>query len=457
MQSRRLFSRLAYGSIYLFLYVVLLGLLLITPADAIDRSIANDQRYNVLIVTISYVVTITVVVFVYILRLYINKLALAAIPKTWVPIDKGDVKDAVYKMVAAGLNRSATVAFAARPRVQGRDDEGHPHESAYREGGAETRRGGINGSAGGKRASDETVYPLPPRRRAVWGDIEHYGWASPNSPDLPDLQYSTVLSELPNLIEAKALTMAPTDPESQSDPPMLDPEATALLQRQPHMSLRDYMEHLAGLGVVNMGQVATDFLSQFEYARFSNRPISNARFRETMHLFAELLRAMQPLDLDALDSKSASGAGGDEDEDDEWGPRPSESDIDNDAPMDPTPPSPRSSVSHPRSVSSRGSAPKSGRANASAYAWSFRTAPNTPGSRRTGGLRSLSRKSSGNSFAQTRRPFSLNHSPSSPSLRSKASSSDSGSVIRLATREDPDALPYVLNLRPTGDGAHEHT
>jgi len=454
MQSRGLLSRLVYGSIYLFLYVVLLGLLLITPADAIERSIDNNQRYNVLIVTISYVVTITVVIFVYILRLYINKLALAAIPKGWVPIDKGDVKDAVYKMIAAGLNRSATVAYGARPRVQERDDDGHMHDPTYRES-TDAWGGEANGSAGGKRASGETGSPVPPRRRAVWGEIEHYGWASPNSPDLPDLQYSTVLSELPNLIEAKALTMAPTDPESQTDPPMLDPEATILLQRQPYMSLRDYMEHLAGLGVVDMDQVAADFLSQFEYARFSNRPISNTRFREIMHLFAELLRAMQPLDLDALGSLSSS-AGGDEYEDDEWGPRPSESDIDNDAPMDPTPPSPRSSVSHAQTVSSRGSAPKSGGANTSTYAWSFRTAPNTPGSRRTAGLRSLSRKSSGNSFAQTRRPYSLNHSPSSPSLRSKASSSDSGSVIRLATREDPDALPYVLNLRPTGNGGHDH-
>ncbi|KAJ6441761.1 putative syntaxin-8B [Purpureocillium lavendulum] len=451
-QSRRLVSRLAYGSIYLFLLVVLLGLLLITPADAIERSISNNQRYNVLIVTISYVVTIFVVIFVYVLRLYINKMALTAIPKHWVPVDKGDVKDAVYKMIAAGLSRSALVAYGARPRVEERDEDGAIRDPPCRQS-AEAWRGSGEGSGGNKAASEETAAPLPPRR-AVWGEIEHPGWASPNSPDLPDLQYSTVLSELPNLIEAKALTMAPTDPESQTDPPMLDPEASALLQRQPHMSLRDYTEHLAELGVIDADEMASDFLSRFEYARFSNRPISDAKFREIMHRFAQLLRAMRPLDLDALGSVGSSVGADEDDEDDEWGPRPSESDIDNDAPMDPTPPSPRSSISRPATVSSRGSAPKSGGATASARAWSFRTAPNTPGSRRTG-LRSLSRKSSSNSFAQTRRPYSLSHSPSSPSLRSKASSSDSGSIIRLATREDPDALPYVLNLRSTGNRGHE--
>lgn len=413
MQYRPIFFRVVYGSIYFLFYLVLVGLLLITPADAIERSLRNGQNYNVLIVTISYVVTVVIVCFVYVLRLYINKTALAAIPKAWVPIEKGDVKDAVYKMIGAGLGRSAVIAYEARPRV---DAAGREQELALEK---------------TKTAAEELGIALPPHR-AVWGEIEHCGWASPNSPDLPNLQYSTVLSELPNLIEAKALTMAPADHTSPSDPPVLDPEAAGLLQRMPNMGLREYVDHLADVGVVDTDKTTADFLVQYEHARFSNRPISNAQFRELMHLFAEMLRAMQPLDLGALGGK-----------DDDWAP--SESDIDNDAPRDTNPPSPRSSISRAETTSTHGSVRPPAMRNPSTHAWSFRTAPNTPGSRRTG---ALSRRSSNNSFAQSRRPYPVSQ-PSGSSLRSKLSSNDSGSVIRLATREDPEALPYVLNLQAT--------
>ena len=421
---RRMFFRIAYASIYFVFYLILAGLLLITPGDAIERSIQNGQKYNVLIVTISYVVTIVIVCFVYILRLYINKTALAAIPKAWVPIDKGDVKDAVYKVIGAGLCRSAVIAYEARPRA---DAGGREQDPGRVEPHARVALKKMSTAAEGLGIT------LPPHR-AVWGDIEHCGWASPNSPDLPNLQYSTVLSELPNLIEAKALTMAPTEHNSPtSKPPLLYPDATILLQRMPNTSLREYVDHLADVGIINADATMTaDFLDQYETARFSNRPISNARFRELMHLFAEMLRAMVPLDLEAQGGK-----------DEDWAP--SESDIDNDAPRDTNPPSPRSSIFGAETTSLRGSIRRQVMRNPSAHALSFRTAPNTPGSRRTG---MLSRKSSNNSFAQSRRPYPASQ-PSTSSLRSRGSSIDSGSVIRLATREDPDALPYVLNLRAT--------
>ncbi|OAQ73313.1 sucrase/ferredoxin domain-containing protein [Pochonia chlamydosporia 170] len=436
MQYRRLFFRFLYASVYVLFFLVLFGLLLITPGDAIERSISNGQKYNVLIVTISYVVTIVIVVFIYILRLYITKTAIAAIPKTWVPIEKGDVKDIVYRMIHGGLSRSAAIAHAARPREQiDTDDE----QGGMDDGEQEARIGG--GAKKTNTVVEDLCLPLPPKR-PVWGEIEHYGWASPNSPDLRNLQYSSVLSELPNLIEAKALTMAPSDQQGLgTDAPMIDAEAVGLLQRTANMSMRGYIDHLASLVVILVDETVTQFLAQYEYARFSNRPISNERFRQLMHLFAEVLRGMQPLDINVLNSLEDASYG--------WGP--SESDIDNDAPLDTNPPSPRSSISHAPTTSTQSSRRRPPLRTPSAHAWSFRTAPNTPVSKRTGtGM--LSRQSSENSFAQTRRQYPVSQ-PSSSSLRSKAasaaSSSDSGSVIRLATREDDERLPYVLNLRPT--------
>lgn len=120
MGSARVFFRVAYRSTYLLLYIILLGLLLITPGDAIARSIKNKQNYNIWIVTISYVVTIGILCFIYALRLYVNKTVLDSIPKAWVPIEKQDLKKRVYKMITTGLNRSAAIAYESRPRSRQR-------------------------------------------------------------------------------------------------------------------------------------------------------------------------------------------------------------------------------------------------------------------------------------------------------------------------------------------------
>ncbi|KAG5928286.1 hypothetical protein E4U42_000944 [Claviceps africana] len=482
MQYRRLFCRILYGSVYLVLFLALISLLLVTPGDAIQRSLQNGQKYNVLIVTISYVVTVMTVAFVYILRLYINKTALAAIPKAWVPIEKGDVRDAVYRMIHGGLNRSAVIAYAARPREHTVDLDGTPLGAGDDAGEpileSKTRAKGAKGAKGAKsKADDDPGLPLPTPGRPVWGEIEHDGWASPTSLDLRNLQYSSVVCELPNLIEAKALSLALA---AQSA------EATGLLQRVPCMTMPDYLDHLSSVGVLppvdDESTTATTtalFLTRYEYARYSNRPLSNQLFRELMHLFAEVLRAMRPLDPSVLQSLDGDGDGdGDDDGNNEsdtsygWGPSGSDADIDNDAPLDTNPPSPRSSISRSTMSSMRRrpqpqpqpQPPSTRTRTPSTHAWSFCTAPNTPRSRRTAtetgtvtGM--LSRTSSGDSsFAPARGPQQQQHTvasqPSnssfcSKSTRSTTGSTDSGSVIRLATEDDPDALPYVLNLRPT--------
>ncbi|KAG6044237.1 hypothetical protein E4U39_003563 [Claviceps sp. Clav50 group G5] len=477
MRYQRLFLRILYGSIYVLLFLVLIALLLVTPADAIKRSLRNGQNYNVTILTISYVVTVTIVIFVYILRLYINKTALASIPKARVPIDKGDVKDAVYRMIHSGLSRSAVIAYAARPRdvVLDLDAKLGTGDGSHR---PRTR----SEKAVGEDSSGDLALPLLPLQgRPDWDEIEHDGWASPKCPDLRNLQYSSVLCELPHLIEAKALALASSRQSVDGDAAggqarVLGAEAAALLQRMPFMTMSDYLGHLSHMGVlppVDEESATSLFLARYEYARFSDRPLSNQRFRELMHLFAEVLRAMQPIDPGVLQSSDQHGHeandGDNENENDMsygWGPSESDADIDNDAPLYTNPPSPRSSIS--RSTMSsvrRHPRPSIHRRTPSARAWSYYTAPISPGSRRpdTGtGAGMLSRTSSADnngatSFAPTRRLEQQQHTmggqppTSSSSLCSKDStrSGGSGSVIRLATRDDPDALPYVLNLRPT--------
>lgn len=437
MAKRTILFNVVYGSIYLLLYIVLLALLLITPADAIERSINNKQHYNVWLLIFAYVTTILIVCFVYFVRLYVNRTELASIPKAWIPIETGDVKKRVHSMIAAGLERSAAISYEARPREK---------------------------KPGSQRAPDPIeVHNLGisrPLQEAIWGDIEHHGWAPPTSPDLPNLNYSTVLSELPHLIEAKALTLAPRIgldeaqlQSSASDAPlMIDPEAASLLQRSPGQSLRGYIEHLHDLSVLAPGATVAAFLQQYEHARFSKRPLSNAQFRELMHIFAELLRTMEPLNLAAalrnsfttssLSEYSGSGASAHGNDDGGDGG------------------SSIASRSRPLSRSATISTQDSIRRpmRSTSLGQSYRTAPNTPHSRRVVSRRSS--KSSGDDvssglFGQTRRQYapSASASISSPSSSSQSlRSQGSLSVIRLATRDDDDdegGLPYVLNLSGT--------
>lgn len=428
---RHLLARIIYRSAYALLCIILVGLLLISPGDAIQRSLQNSQSYNVLILIICYVATVLIIAFVYAFRLYINKTALASIPKRWVPIERGDMKEAVYRMVTAGLNHSAAIAYLSRPRDLARSND------SFRP---------VGGYTPPQRLNMKTVETVGhdvgvklPSQRALWGEIEQDGWASPNASDLPNLQYSTVLDEIPTLLEAKALTLAPPDPESTEDQPVIDPEAAEILQREPNMSLRQYLEHLADLGVLDMDSTASDFLDAYEYARFSKKLLSSDKFKTMMNLFAQVLRNMTGQASQDGDLQVPHG--------------PSETDIDSDAPLATNPTTPRSNYSHSIvEEPNQSPRPTEPRRNSSFNAWSlYATAPNTPGSRRTGALSALSRQRSNNSFdtAGSVRRY-VRSQPSNSSLRSHATSS-TGSVIRLATRDDRSEHPFVLSVQPSED------
>ncbi|KAI0384648.1 hypothetical protein F5Y04DRAFT_218426 [Hypomontagnella monticulosa] len=445
MANTNLVSRIAYTSAYVFLCLILAVLLLVVPGDFVRQVLGGSNQYiNLIVTAIVFVLTVLIVLFVYALRLYVTRTVLASIPKTWIPVEKGDVTKEVRKMIAGDLGRSAAIAWAAHPKVPSPESRAASIEGAARDTMAtdgnikESRRSlQLLRSKPPATAEEQMGISLPPLR-PVWGEIEHDGWGAPDSPDLANLQYSTVLSELPNLIEAKAVAQAPPDPDSAADSSTLDADAVALLQRRPNMAMRDYVVHLMSIGVLSSSQNAFDFLDNYESARFSTRPLSNAHFRRLMHLFAELLRAMQPLDATSVYES--------QDADDGY----SESDghIDDDAPRDTTPTTPARSQSSSLSLSGSSTRSRTRRANltargSSAHTWQqYRTAPTTPRSK-TGG-RALSHSpstNSGGSFAQTRRPYPISQASSS-SLRSVSQAS----VIRLATRDDYGDLPYVLRV-----------
>ncbi|KAH8819955.1 hypothetical protein F5884DRAFT_762357 [Xylogone sp. PMI_703] len=438
--NRPLLFRIFYNGFFSILCLILLGLLIVTPADAIRQALHNRQIYNVFVIAGCYFLTIFLATLIYASRLYTTRSVLAAIPKTWIPVEKGDVKERVRKMISDGLKRSAWIAWNARPRTPEETEavlepitRQSSDNSTTKE--KEPRRYCFSQRSRTRKDVEENLVAILPHV-PTWGDISHNGWSSPSS-DPKNLQYITVILELPHVIEAKAVSLAPPDPQSNSDPPLPDIRAVELLQRPAMMGLRDYITYLMSIDVITDTPTANRFLSQYEYARFSSQPISGQAFHDLMNEFTKLLRNMKMLDPSYL-------VPGEED-------LTSESDTTEDTlsasssitPRTRSIASTRNGINRTRSNSqgtirtwrSRGSSTNGA---VSLRHSAFTTAPGTPRYRSRG----ISSSSSANSFAQSWRRYA--DTSSSASDGASLRSSNQGSVIRLNTSDDDTELPYTL-------------
>ena len=385
-----------------------------------------------------------VAVLIWLTRWWTNKQVLKSIPKAYIPVEKGDVNKKVRKMIVAGLHRSAVIAWDARPRPENESgvaiSKPGNRESFVLATKDEEDNSGKPQAANKKKKKDSKsdknghVVNIPPAE-PVWGEISHNGWSSPTSMDLPNLQFITVILELPHLIEARAVSLAPPDPDLLTDPPTLDVRAATLLQRPVSMGLRDYISHLSSIGVIDAPALATDFLAAYEHARFSGRVLSEAQFRQLMKQFADLLRGMKTLASSVLEQLEVDEDG---------------SEVDGDSISAYTSQSHRSaSNASVRSIASKASqgtvqTPSSRMIATNATptrGYTFSTAPATPAtprSRRQGPSRSPSL----NFFARSRQPYTGSTGSSASSLRSTSQ----GSVIRLSRRDEGSHLPYTLTI-----------
>ncbi|ETS86001.1 hypothetical protein PFICI_04026 [Pestalotiopsis fici W106-1] len=480
--TRKIFHYI-YNTVYVVLCFVLAALILVTPGDAIRQTYYKTLQYtNIVIIAIAYLVTVLIVLFIYSLRLYVTRTVLASIPKSWAPLNKGEIKKNVREMIHKDLGRSAAIAWQARPKVSSASfmdyaddlsavaEEDEEYSDRNEDGSAHAKESRATPDRRLKRSDtieEEMGIALPPTK-PVWGHIDHPGWGSPESPDLANIQYSAVLAELPNLIEGKAMSLAPTLPGSSEEMPLLDPEAVEALQRQANMTMRTYIGHLVDLGVLEASKDTAEFLDVYERARFSTKQIPGDMFRRLMHLFAELLRSAKSLDRGVLETMRSmnemyteSNAGSSLDEQSFYFAQSRHrADIDDDAPQDTSPTTPARSL---RSLDSDSSPRTRNNTRPSLVGRTSSGAKSKPGRSRTvsskrqlmrttSNISSVRSGSSGNSFAQTRRPYlagSLSSRSRGDSLRSGSRGSDGGSVIRLATRDDGVDLPYVLRVTTT--------
>nr|KMM64922.1 hypothetical protein CPAG_01274 [Coccidioides posadasii RMSCC 3488] len=298
MTGKSAVYRFFYTTSFTILSVILFVLTLLTPGDIIYQSYTNHQIRNIFAITSVYIFTLLLVILIYASRIFTNRSIIAGIPKAWIPVEKPDVKENVRRLVVEGLTRSAIIAQQARPRDRSGEDNSMLDQSLT-----------------------ISVDGPPP-----WGVVAHPGWTAPDCEDLPGQEFEPVIKELPHLIEAKAVSLAPTDPRflPLEHGPSLDysnahenvehtPDGriVKILQRPLSMCLRDYMNHLDELGLINPPHLGDSFLKLYEKSRFSSHPLTETEFRAMMGTFAEILRGMTMLNPEIVASARMEGCSDD--------------------------------------------------------------------------------------------------------------------------------------------------
>lgn len=291
------FFRIFYSTTYTTLFLLTLVILAITPGTLLWTAISSEAYQYVFVIGGTYVLTAIIAIFIYSSRLYTNRSVLAGVGKAYIPVEDGEVGRNVRKMIASQLERSAVIAWESRPR-----DTMGEIVRAEKEGWL-TDEGQGAGDFNRERWTVGSTIVIDPAK-PPWGDIQHAGWTAPaqaRGEVLGNLQFATVIAELPHLIEARAVSVAPPDPNAEAglfneaEQQLADPVVVETLRRQKTMGLREYLTQLSYLGLVNPPSVAHDFLAMYEKARFSGRPCSEQDFNELMATFARLLEGIDSL------------------------------------------------------------------------------------------------------------------------------------------------------------------
>jgi hypothetical protein len=293
-RASQILFRIFYSTTFTAVFLLLVAHIVLTPADAVYQAFKAGRIFDIIIIAGAYTLTALLAILLYASRLYTNRSIMKDIPKSFMPIEKEDLPGKrIRRLIVDSLARSVVVAYQARPRPKKLEAESLSID------------GGVSALI---RTGEDGRHDHEP----TWGIVAHPGWSSPFSPDLPDLQYETVIKELTDLIEAKAVSLAPVDPHAIPAPdgtPMPDENVIEILQRPVEMGMRQYFAQLKALGVIEDTRLSREFLALYEQARFGAQPLTEEDFRSLMSMFAEVLRTMRPLgDADFDGSKSSRAA-----------------------------------------------------------------------------------------------------------------------------------------------------
>ena len=368
---------------------------------------------DIIVIAAVYILTAILASLLYASRLYTNRGIIREIPKTFMPVEKDDLPGKRLRHLIEGrLIKSATTAYLAKPR---------------------STRPELDSASIRDRMSKLTksdLFKLGGLHEPTWGAVAHRGWTSPTGSDLPpSLHFEAVIKELPDLVEAKAVSLATTEsrtPTGTSAAGMPAEVIIEVLQRPLGTGMREYFHQLQALGVLKDQDVGSDFLVAYERARYGPEPPTEDEFRAVMNLFAEILRAISPLNpRHLLELRSV-------DEDDSSSHSMTPYEISSDA----STVDKKGSVRHDPS-----SRPQS---IAESYSGDDEDNISTPGARRSVS-HSPPRPMMGLRMTSNNSGRSLRQTTSNLSKASKGSSRSQSSVIRLTNHTDRSALPYSFS------------
>ena len=450
--ARSILFRIFYSTTFTTLFLILIVIIGISPSDKLYESYRRNRLVDIFLDTGAYVIAALLALFLYASRLFTNRSILRDIPKNFMPIARTEVpRRAIYRLIEEYMARSAIIAYHAKPRARRIEVEVH--------------NAGNRILALTKQAKEHHhEHHLTEHERELlaprWGEVKHPGWHNPAAKELTGLEYTSVLNELIDLVEAKAVSLASSDPlmtPHEDGTPVTDPRALEYLTRPFTAGMRQYLADLMELGIVPDTDVTHRFVASHERARFGPSPLSEAEFETLMRLFAELLRSMTAPDAHLFDADEADDGYYYDDTPEKQVSQPALQ------PMLSPPPStlsspvlakaPASSTYHdskPRRMS-EDSVPSLDESDVEAQ--SLRTAH----TRRTGN-RSASRPSLGSRYASTSSRTSrsaLKQMRSQSSGVSRRSDRSQASVIRLARPDEAGSgsrLPYVLQMPQGPDG-----
>lgn len=279
--------RIFYSTSFTITILFLLSCVAATPIDTLYQSYRRHRVIDIFIIAGFYAVTALVAGFMYASRLYTTRSMLRDIPKVYMPVDKSDLPGKrVWRLIEDCKSRSAVISYQARPRVRRLERE------------SERARQRIEELLRPEHAKEYLVF------EPQWGSIAHRGWSSPANTELAGLNYETVVVELVDLVEARAVSLLPaSDVNGQDDEgrPIVDEYAIESLSRPEACGMRSYIDQLVYLEALDDSLLTHTFQSAYERARFSPIPLSDDEFQDLMRIFAELLRNMRTPNFDKLD------------------------------------------------------------------------------------------------------------------------------------------------------------
>ena len=285
----RFFPIFYSGTFTLFTFL-LFALLLVTPGDHIYQSMRAGELTRIIITGAVYVLTFVIALFIYAARLFSTRSALANIPREWNlggdemenPSLGIGMSRRMGRLVREGWEASAIITYENTPRaLHGRSQIQLAQKIRISQ----------------QRPSEKLATHIAGAKgEPLWGKIQHPGWSSPESMNVPNLHFEPVIAELPHLFEAKVVSLAPIPllQQEQEDGTTVDQGMLDLLRRPVDVGMREYLKQLTDLGVLPLDDgLCEKFLSSYEQARNFASPLSEDEFILLMSQFSELMRQLE--------------------------------------------------------------------------------------------------------------------------------------------------------------------